>query len=206
VLAHPPLLALHLHHHLRGSSVSYFGVAIAAAIGAAGVPGPGEALLIAAGVAASRGRLDIVAVLAVSVIGSLAGGIGGWAIGRFGGRRVVLAGRFLRAHRERALDHGNSFFQRYGILAVYLAPSWAAGINAMHLPRFVVASAICAIVWTLQYGMGAYLLGPSVTDLAQDVGTGAAIAAAVAIVGGALLTRRSLRRRRAARTALRDPS
>src|SRR3954465_5066462 len=51
------------HHHFHGYAIGYGGGGLAAAISWAGLPGPGEATLIAAGVLAARQRLDIGAVL-----------------------------------------------------------------------------------------------------------------------------------------------
>ena len=47
-------LALRLHHHFHGPTIDYVGLALAAAASWVGVPGPGEPVLIAAGVFAAR--------------------------------------------------------------------------------------------------------------------------------------------------------
>jgi membrane protein DedA with SNARE-associated domain len=207
VVVHHIVAALHVHHHVRGPRLDYVGVALGAALGWLGIFGPGEAVLIAAGIAASRGRLDIVAVIVSAWIGATAGGVGGWLVGRYGGRRVVLAGRWLRGARARALEHGNRFFERYGLLAVYFAPSWTAGINAMRAERFLPANAVCALVWALLVGLGSYLIGPSIREIAQDIGifgaTSIVAAALAAVFARAWLRRRRARRPRA-RTQRRD--
>jgi membrane protein DedA with SNARE-associated domain len=195
-VGHAVTLALHLqiHRHVRGPRLDYLALALAVAIGWAGVPGPGEAALIAAGVAASRGHLDIAAAIAAAWAGATVGGIAGWAVGRAGGRRVVLAGRWLLEARESALARGNRFFERYGLIAVYFAPSWVAGINAMSAARFVPATAVCALLWTLLVGGGSYLVGPSVRDLATDIGLVGSVAIVLALAV-TVLTRRRWRRR-----------
>lgn len=190
-------IALHIHHTLHGPKVDYIGVALAAVLSWVAFFGPGEAVLIAAGISASKGHVDITSVIACAWAGAAMGGTCGWLIGRHGGRRVVLAGRWLRATRERALEHGNRFFERYGILAVYFAPSWVAGINGMGAGRFIPANAVCALIWALLIGLGSYLLGPNIRDLAGDIGLAGTITIVVLAVAGALLTRFGLRRRRA---------
>lgn len=189
------ILAVVAHHRLHGARLDYVGLVVAAAISWLGVPGPGEAALIAAGVLASHGRLDLASVLAAAWIGATAGGVAGWLIGRHGGRRVLLAGRWMRDRRERALKHGNRFFERYGLVAVYFAPSWAAGVNAMRAARFLPANAFCALVWALLLGLGSYAVGPSIQDLAADVGLiGSALLVAFALAAW-LLSRRRVHRR-----------
>jgi membrane-associated protein len=190
----PLVLAVQLAHH-HGSVLDYAGIALAAFISWIGVSGPGEAVLIGAGLLAARGRLDLASVLAAAWLGATLGGTGGWLIGRHGGRPVVLAGRRLHAPRRRALEHGRRFFDRYGVLAVYFAPSWVAGLNAMPPGRFVPANAVSALVWALFIGLGAYVLGPSIRDIAVDVGLYGSLAIVVlALVGVVVLGRRRLAR------------
>lgn len=57
-----------------------------------GVPAPGETVLIAASVYAGAGRLNIVAVGVVGFAAAVLGDNTGYAIGRFGGRTLVLRG------------------------------------------------------------------------------------------------------------------
>jgi membrane protein DedA with SNARE-associated domain len=112
--------------------------------------------------------------------------------------RMVTSPGWLRGSRERALADGNRFFERYGLVAVYFAPSWTAGINGMRARRFVPANAVCALAWALLIGLGSYLFGPSIRDVAQDVGLlGGAIIVALAIA--TLLGRTRVRHRRASR-------
>jgi hypothetical protein len=79
------LLQLHLgavaRHRVEGPAVDYYGLAAAAAASWIGVPGPGEPVLIAAGVLASKGKLDLASVVVVAWAAAMAGGILGWAIG-----------------------------------------------------------------------------------------------------------------------------
>jgi membrane-associated protein len=201
-------LAVRIHHHFHGPPVDYVGLGAAAAIGWIGVPGAGEAILITAGIVASKGKLDIAEVVAVATLGAFVGGITGWIIGLKGGRTLVTApGPFLPA-RERALDRGNGFYERFGPVAVFFTPSWMAGIVAMRWTRFLPANAIAALVWALVIGVGAFLVGPSITELAEDLGlVGLLIVGGlvVAAVIGEVLRRRRRNRRRTAAAAKKAP-
>ena len=84
-------LALSLHHHFHGPPFDYLTLAAAAAASWIGVPGPGEPVLIAAGVFAAKHRLDIVEVLLIAWAGAAVGGVGGWLIGMRAGRAVMAA-------------------------------------------------------------------------------------------------------------------
>lgn len=183
-----------VHHHFHGSALDYAGIAFAAALSWFGFPGPGEAALIGAGIAAARGNLDLASVVASGWFGAMAGGVVGWLIGRHGGRRVVLAGRRLRRVRERALERGNHFFERFGWLAVYLTPTWVAGVHDMSTSRFLVANVVCALAWSLTVGLGAYFVGPSIKDVLTDIGVIGGIILAVLFVTVLLVERRRHRR------------
>src|SRR6266568_1957894 len=80
----------------------------------AGVPLPGETALVTAGVLASRGDMNIVAVIAVAATGAIIGdNVGYWA-GRLGGRRLLQRWGLLERHASRVLPWSERFFQRHG--------------------------------------------------------------------------------------------
>jgi membrane protein DedA with SNARE-associated domain len=75
--------------------LAYAGLGLLVAGQAAGAPLPAETGLIAASVVASRGHLDIVAVVLVAEIAAIAGGFAGYVGGSLLGRPVLgrLQGR-----------------------------------------------------------------------------------------------------------------
>ncbi len=110
-----------------------------------GVPVPGETALIAAGVLAHDGRLNIAYVIALAALAPIMGDNLGYLIGRTGGRRLLERPGLLERHRREILTRGEPFFARHGPKAVFLgrwvaglriAASWLAGINRMDWPVF----------------------------------------------------------------------
>jgi membrane protein DedA with SNARE-associated domain len=203
LLAHPALhpavlAAIHLRHHLHGPAVDYIGLAAAAMASWAGVPGPGEAALIAAGILAARHHVDIFEAIVVAWMGATAGGTIGWLVGLRAGRTVLTAPGPLYHARLSALERGDRFYERFGPVAVFFTPSWIAGIHGMRPARFLLSNAIGALVWSIAIGAGAYFAGPPIVELVGDLGLVSGIAVgclAVAAVAGALL-HRSRRRAR----------
>jgi membrane protein DedA with SNARE-associated domain len=188
---------VHLHHHFHGPPGGYIGLAAAALASWAGFPGPGEAALVAAGVVAARGRLDVTEVVLIAWAAAAAGGMLGWALGLRGGRAVVATRRLpLHRLRMRTLAQGERFYERYGLLAVFFTPSWMAGIAEMRWTRFVPANAAAALVWAVTIGVGSYFAGPPIVDIVQGAGTVGLLVALGVLVGGAALE--ALRRRRRA--------
>ena len=133
-----------------------------------GIPVPGETILVAASVYAGAGRLSIVAVGVVAVLAAIIGDNIGYAIGRFGGRALVLRfGRFVLLTEER-LARAEGFFARYGGPIVVIARfieglrqlnGIIAGIAEMPWPRFVVFNAIGAALWVGVWTSVGYLAG-----------------------------------------------
>ncbi|MEA2218809.1 MAG: hypothetical protein QOJ35_1435 [Solirubrobacteraceae bacterium] len=202
---HGPALALalhsghlgrHLHHRFSGPHADYVGLAVAAAISWIGVTGPGEAALIAASIAAAQGHVDIVGVLVVAWAAAMGGGVLGWLIGARGGRALIAKPGPLHHTRLRLLRHGDRVYERRGWLAVYLAPSWMAGVSGMRARRFVPANAVASLIWALTIGLGSYLAGPSIADAVGDIGIAGLIALIAFAVISAVVTRRRQRRRR----------
>jgi len=144
-----------------------------------GLPGPGEAALIAAGISAAHGRLDLAGVLAVAWAGAAAGGTVGWIVGVKGGRGLLTAPGPLLHLRLSLIARGDRFYERYGPIAVLFTPSWMAGIHDMRWSRFLPANTISALAWAIFIGLGAYLVGPSITDIVADAGSAGAIAVVV---------------------------
>jgi membrane protein DedA with SNARE-associated domain len=188
------LAALHIHHPSR-AHIDYAGLAVAAAISWVGVTGPGEAALVAAGILGSQGHVGVVAMLLVAWGGAIAGGTAGWLIGLKGGRALMTRPGPLYGLRLRLLHHGDAIYARRGwFLAVYLTPSWMAGVAGMPARRFLPANAVSGLVWALAFGLGAYLAGPSVADVADDIGTiGLVALAVVAVLAGLVGWRRARR-------------
>ncbi|MEA2147905.1 MAG: hypothetical protein QOG59_3492 [Solirubrobacteraceae bacterium] len=192
-------IALHLHHHFHGPTVDYLGLGAASAASWAGLPGPGESVLIAEAVFAARHSLDIFSVILVAWAGATVGGVVGWLVGLKGGRPLVTARGPLRSARIKAVGRGEAVFARHPVLAIYLTPSWVAGIHRPATSTYLIVNAVSSALWAAAIGLGAYYVGPAVLDLVGDLGlvTGVVlIAVVVAMASGEVL-----RRRRQARSA-----
>lgn len=75
---------------------------------------PGETIVIVASVYAGAGRMNIAAVAAIAILAAVVGDNVGYAIGRFGGRALVLRfGPYVWLTEER-LAKTEGFFTRHG--------------------------------------------------------------------------------------------
>ncbi|HJS92673.1 MAG TPA: hypothetical protein VJ741_00315 [Solirubrobacteraceae bacterium] len=192
------LIVLGLLHHVPAANIDYAALALGAFASWAGVPGPGEPLLIAAAIVAARHQLDLTPVLVWAFVGAVAGGVVGWLVGRILGRSVMTAPGPLRRLRLKAVERGEQVFRRLTVIAILLAPSWVAGIHRVGTGVYLITTTVSAAAWAAGIGIAAYFAGPPVIDVLDDVGTATAIALGllVLLAIGFELTRR--RRSRAA--------
>jgi len=185
-LKRPPLSTLAalaaLHPHVRGGGVDYAALFLASMASWALIPGPGEAALIAAGISAAHHHLSLASVLLVAWAGAGAGASIGWLLGMKGGRGLLTAPGPLYHLRLALIARGDRFYERYGPLALLLTPPWIAGIHHMRWSRFLPASAGWTLVWALTIGLGAYFVGPSITDIAADAGLAGGLLVALLFV------------------------
>lgn len=202
-------LALHLHlhvhlfahHRLPGPPLDYGALGLAAGASWIGVPGPGEPVLVAAGIFAAQHRLDLASVLGIAWFGATVGGVLGWAIGRKAGRAVLTADGPLLGLRLAAVRRGDEVFTRIPVVAIMLAPSWIAGIHGVRARLFLPVNAASAVLWAGGIGLGAYFAGPAVLDVVNDLGWvlgGALVVAVAGALGFGVVQRRRARAARAA--------
>jgi membrane protein DedA with SNARE-associated domain len=172
-----------------------------------GVPVPGETVLILGAVYAGAGRLNIVLVALLGFIGAVIGDNIGFALGHFGGRRLVERyGRYIFLTPER-LDRATRFFERHGgkiiIVARFIeglrqANGIIAGTTRMHWARFVFFNAIGAALWVAVWTSVGYFSGSHINTIYNEAtryDTYLAIAVGVLLV--AYIVRRLVRARRA---------
>lgn len=185
-----------MFHDVQGPTFDYVGVALAAFASWVGLPGPGEAVLLAAAVFAAKHKLDISPVILVAWAGATLGGIVGWLVGMKAGRLVLTAPGPLRSIRLDAVAQGEVAFKRIEAVAIFLTPSWVAGINRARPGIYNLVNAFSAAVWALAIGVGGYYIGPPVVEFVDDFGTAGLILAIVIVVAG--VTVALIRRQRGA--------
>jgi membrane protein DedA with SNARE-associated domain len=158
-----------------GYLVVFFGVMLEGA----GMPLPGETVLIAAGALVHRGVLDFGDTLFFGILGAVVGNqIGYWA-GRFGGRPFVLRwGRYAFITPER-LGHAEAFFVRHGGSAVFVSRfvvglrvfgALVAGTNRMPWSKFTLYNVLGGTVWTTAAVSLGYFMWASISLVEHWVG------------------------------------
>lgn len=139
-----------------------------------GIPSPGETVLIAGAVAASQGSLNIFLVALVGFSAAVLGDNVGYAIGRYGGRRLILGlGHRIRIGSHHLLtagrlDRAQSLFHRYGAWIIAAARfieglrqlnGIVAGTLRYSWFRFLALNAFGALLWVGTWTTLAYYAG-----------------------------------------------
>jgi membrane protein DedA with SNARE-associated domain len=171
-----------------------------------GVPLPGETALVAAGVFASQGELNIVEVIAVAAAAAIIGdNLGYWA-GRTGGRKLLERSKFLSRWMDRVLPWAEGFFHRHGAKTIFIGrffsvlrvtAAWMAGVSRMPWLKFLTWNAAGGICWAVLVGLVAYYLGHAAADAISRYGLIGGVAlvvlAALTLVGFHFWKKRLLR-------------
>jgi membrane protein DedA with SNARE-associated domain len=159
----------------------------------AGIPMPGETVLLAGGLAASKGILFLPFVILVGAAAAILGDNLGYLVGRRGGRPLLFRyGRLLRV-KDRQIAVLDSFFERHGPKTVFFGRwviflrVWAAlfaGASRMEWRQFFVYNALGGLAWATTMGSLAYLFAASVVRISKVFGVLAwvfAICVAIAV-------------------------
>jgi membrane protein DedA with SNARE-associated domain len=171
-----------------------------------GLPTPGETLLISGAIAAAHGTLDITILLPLAWASAVIGDNIGWAIGYYGGRRLVVKHGSRVGITAEKLKRVEGFFDRHGDYVIVFARfvvllrqlnGIVAGTLEMGWARFLVLNAIGAALWVGWWGLLAYFLGQEVLDFIRSIGRIEPFLLALAIaVLAVVVTRIYLRNRR----------
>ena len=138
-----------------------------------GLPLPGETTLIACGVLASQGALEIGWVIVVASAAAIIGDNLGYWVAREYGRSLLDRFAFTRRYAERYLPTTERFFARHGGKTVFLGrfvavlrvtAAWAAGFARMDWWRFLAWNAAGGIVWATTVALIAYYVGQAAAD------------------------------------------
>ncbi|TMD93514.1 MAG: DedA family protein [Chloroflexi bacterium] len=186
-------------------AIGYPAAGLGILIESAGIPFPGEVMLLAAAAWAAARNQSIVLVIVFGFLGSVAGADIGYYLGYRGGRPFVERfGNVFHigpAHIARA----ELFFARHGDKAVLAARfilglrTWGSMLAGMaHMPfwRFQVFSALGGLAWAVAVGVAGYVLGSNLSLIAgiiRAIGIGGLVVVALVVVIAVLARWRAAR-------------
>ncbi|HEX3818892.1 MAG TPA: DedA family protein [Candidatus Sulfotelmatobacter sp.] len=147
----------------------YWAVGAALLLENAGIPVPGETiLLIASFLAYSQHELQLSWIIVVATLAATIGDNLGFALGYYGGRPLFERYRSFFRIPEATLDRGEKLFTRYGAVTVFFArflfgmriiAGPMAGVLRMPWRKFLTYNFLGAAVWVTVISGAGYLFG-----------------------------------------------
>ena len=171
-------------------------------------PIPSEAVLPLAGFLIQRGSMSFVPALGASTAGSVIGALLLYAIGRWGGRPVLMRWRRVLRVTEEQLDRADAWFDQHGPKLVFwcrMIPlarsviSVPAGASEMPIGRFVLLTAVGSALWNAALIGGGYVVGDNwrtVTEVVSTYTNVALVVIGIAFVAALVVWRRAVSARR----------
>ena len=176
----------------------YWAVFLGVMLENAGVPVPGETILLIAGYFASTGEFHLGLVMLIAATGAVVGDNIGFAIGHHFGRSVLLrVGRFFFLTPKR-FEHMENYFERHGNKTILVArfitglrvfAALLAGASKMPWRVFIVFNVAGAVLWSVVITTLGYLFGQSLPLLIKWVGRSGTVLLISAIVIGIIVWR-----------------
>ncbi|MHB8383104.1 MAG: VTT domain-containing protein [Candidatus Binataceae bacterium] len=117
---------------------------------------PGEVAALIAGALSASGAFSATLAFATVAGAAIAGDMGGYILGRYRGRAVLMRWSFARRAYERHRARIESYFERWGSATVLAArfvavgrafAPFAAGLSGMPARRFMPMAVISGLVW-----------------------------------------------------------
>ena len=192
------LLSYFTHY---GYWVVFFGVMLENA----GIPVPGETILLAAGFFASQGHFHLWEVMAIAACGAVLGDNAGYLIGRKVGRSTIERyGRYAGLNHKR-IAHMERYFENHGDKTILVArfitglrvfAALLAGSAKMRWRTFVVFNMLGALLWSFAITLAGFFFGRSWDLLEKWIKGAGLIALGVAVLIFVVMMIRRRRRQR----------
>lgn len=172
----------------------YWAVGGVVMLESAGLPLPGETILVAASVYAGHSReLSIEGVILAAAAGAMLGDNVGYWVGReLGAPLLQRFGARIGVTPEKILI-GQYFFRRWGGYVVFIGrfiaflrmlAAFLAGMNGLAPSTFFFFNAAGALLWAHLFGYGAYALGKEIEAAKGPIGEAGLVLGAIGLVVG----------------------
>ncbi len=150
------------------ATLGYPGVVVLMGIESACIPLPSEVIMPFSGYLVYKNHFTLLAVSLAGTLGCVFGSIVAYYAGLIGGRPVIerygkyvlISAKDLEWAEKWFLKHGEStiFFSRLlPVIRTFI--SFPAGVAKMHLPKFILYTALGSFPWCLGLAYGGKLLG-----------------------------------------------
>ena len=184
---------------LRNAVVQYgyWAVGTALLLENAGIPVPGETiLLLASFLAFSQHDLRLPWIIVVATLAATLGDNLGFSLGYYGGRPLLVRYQSLFRVKDTTIARGEQLFAKYGAVTVFFArfvfgmrivAGPMAGVLRMSWRKFLIFNFLGAVVWVSVISCAGYLFGRHWERLQEGLKRFDVIALAVVALVAAIL-------------------
>ena len=146
-------------------ALGYLGIFILMFLESSFFPFPSEVVMIPAGYLAYLGEMNLVLVIIIGLLGSIAGAWFNYFLADKFGRKLVL--KFVKEYKLRAIE---TFFEKHGHISTFngrLIPvvrqyiSFPAGLAKMNPVKFTIYTGLGAGIWITFLTFLGYFIGKS---------------------------------------------
>ena len=197
------LFSTHTLNHLL-SQYGYLAVLVFVMVESFGVPFPGETMVVTAALYAGvTHKLSPWGIWAAAAAGAIIGDNIGYAVGRWGGYRLLRRYGSKIHVNEAELKVGRLEFDRHGDKVVFFGrfisiirtyAAFLAGVNHMKYWRFLLFNASGGIIWAGIYAVGFYYAGGALKKLRGPVDAILSIAGVAGVIAFFVWVRRHVKR------------
>jgi len=196
--------------HIRQLLVhwGYWGIAAFLLLENAGVPLPGETVLLLASVLAFKShQLELRWIIVIGTIACTLGDNIGYAIGNAGGRPLLERWKSFFHVKDEHIHNAEELLHRYGPAAIFFARFIAgarivagplAGVLRMHWKTFALFNFLGALTWVSVMASLGYLFGSQVDRLLSTLKQVELALLIVLLIAGAVYLWRRRKKRQAA--------
>lgn len=184
----------------------YWAVAATLLLENAGVPVPGETiLLLASFLAYSQHELRLPWIIVVATIAATLGDNIGFALGHYGGRPLLARYQAFFRIQTTTVTRGENLFARYGAVTIFFArfifgmrilAGPLAGVLRMPWRKFAVFNFLGAGLWVTVIAGAGYLFGQHWGRLERDIRRFDVVVATLVVLAAAFWWWRSRRKAR----------
>lgn len=185
-------------------SYGYWILAAAVFLDKAGLPIPGELLLLAVGAVARSGDLNLGLGLLLAAAAAVGGDSAGYWLGRWGGDRLLRTYCRATLGSGRCVEQAVGFYERYGRAAVVFGrfvvgvraflPS-LAGSARMPIAQFLLYDSVGALLWSSLFTFIGYGFGRQLELIGRSYRAGWTAMIVVLLVGVAIYLAAKVARR-----------